>query len=151
MQIGRNDGVESLRMHRHTLNHGIQLHHIHFNFNIFFGNLGKYGIPFRELANRFKYNPLFGLTKHHSPPLHVAVCDHCQLLAWSRLGCFKGKAEDALCCMSSKDSDFCCYSKSRVGMSDTSLSRVFSFAVLSNDDPIHGCTVNATKRRQDAP
>jgi hypothetical protein len=118
-KIRRNNSIQTLGLKHHPRSHSINQHLI--NSNI------------RKLLRHIRRNTI---PHHHTIPLRVTLRHNSKMLLWSLLRYLERKLHDSLDSMSSEDRHLSRCLPWLISMRDPTMSRIFAFTVLADDDPI---------------
>jgi hypothetical protein len=118
-QIRRNDRIQRLWVKHHPARHGVDEHLI--------------ALYVREVFRDFRCN---FVPHDHSVALCVALCNDCNLFPRPALSCFKGKAYKTFYTMAGEDGNLSGSLPLLASMRPASLSRIFTFRVLSDNHPV---------------
>lgn len=129
-EVGRDNSVERLGLHDHANGHGINKHLVHSNIREVFGDLGGDLIP-----------------HDHAVSLSIGLGNDSQQLAGTLLGSLKGKSDNALNTVSAENGSFGGNFPRLATVRATTLTSVFAFAVLTNNDPVEITGLGIAKRR----
>lgn len=119
MQVGRDDGIDTLGVQDHTGGHGIDQHLVHSDIGEVPGNLLGHLVP-----------------EDHPVALGIALGHDGQELARALLGRLEGKAHDALDAVAREDGDLGRAFPGLAGVRAAALTGVLTLAVLADDDPV---------------
>lgn len=129
-KVGRNNRIQRLGLLHHANSHGIDQHLVH-------GDVWKL----------FAYRRRHFVPENHAVPLGIALGHNSQHLARALLGHLKRKANETGHAVPRKDGHFSRRLPGLPDMRSAALARIFSLAVLTNDDPVEVAGVTVTQRR----